>query len=331
MNIPSRHGITWLLIGALAAPQWALGQAPLPLPYTTAGQAGAPAFNQPEIDQMLAPVALYPDALLAQVLMAATYPQEVADAAQWTRQNAGLTGIALQDALQSQPWDESVKSLCAFPSVLDRMSRDLAWTQRLGDAFLDQQAQVMDRVQALRRQAQAAGNLGSNSQETVGYSNNAITITPANPQVVYMPTYDPSYVYGRWSWPDYPPYYPAYWGPGLGAGFYWGAGIFAGAALWGGFDWHRHELHRDLDRYNAFNHAHIADSHWHHDEMHRGGFPYRGEHFGGLDNRFGAARGGLHEGGMFGGEAGHGGGEFGHGGELGHEGGGGHGGGGGHR
>jgi uncharacterized membrane protein YgcG len=305
MNIRCRCGITWLLICALAAPLGALAQAPV----------RAPAFNQQELDQMLAPVALYPDALLAQVLMAATYPQEVVDAAGWTQQNPGLTGAALQAALQGQPWDASVKSLCAFPAVLDRMSRGLAWTQRLGDAFLDEQPQVMDRVQALRRQAQAAGNLQSNSQETVGFSNNAITIVPANPQIVYVPTYDPEFAYGSWSWPAYPPYYPGYWGAELGAG------IFAGAWLWGGFDWRRHEVHIDRDRYNEFNHSHIVDNRWHHDEMHRGGFPYRGEQFHAEDNRFGATRGEtMHEGGAF------------HGGGMGgHEGGGGHGGGGGHR
>jgi hypothetical protein len=277
-------------------------------------------------------VALYPDALLAQVLMAATYPQEVAQAAQWRGAQPGLTGTALQDALQNQPWDESVKSLCAFPAVLYRMSQGLAWTQKLGDAFIDQQPQVMDTVQALRRKAQATGNLRSGPQETVGFSNNDITIAPANPEVVYVPTYDPSYVYGSWSWPEYPPYYPPYWGTGLGAGFYWGAGIFAGAALWGGFDWRRHEIHRDVYRFNAFNHARIADGGWHHDEFHRGGVPYRGQQFHagefhGGGERFGASRGeSMHEGGF-----GHEGGEFHGGGMGGHEGGGGHGGGGGHR
>src|SRR3982074_330525 len=131
MKRVSRHGITGLLVCALAAPLWAVGQVPLPLPYTAGGQAGMPVFNQQELDQMLAPVALYPDALLAQVLMAATYPQELADAARGTQQNPGLTGPALQAALQAQPWEPSVKSLCAFPAVLDRMTRSLDWTQRL--------------------------------------------------------------------------------------------------------------------------------------------------------------------------------------------------------
>jgi hypothetical protein len=309
VNISFRYGITCLLICALATPLGALAQAP----------ARAPAFNQQELDQMLAPVALYPDALLAQVLMAATYPQEVVEAASWMQQNnGGLTGTALQAALQSQPWDASVKSLCAFPAVLGRMSQGLAWTQGLGEAFVDQQPQVMDTVQALRRRAQAAGNLQSNSQETVGFNNNAITIAPANPQIVYVPTYDPEYAYGSWSSPDYPPYYPDYWGAGLGVG------VFAGAWLWGGFDWRRREVNVDRDRFNEFNHSHIVDNHWHHDEARGGGFAFRGEPFRGPDNRFGAPRGGIvqegqHGGAMFGG-MGHEGGSS-QGGGMGHEGG----------
>jgi hypothetical protein len=266
----------------------------------TAGQASAPAFNQQELDQMLAPVALYPDALLAQVLMAATYPLEVVEAARWAQQHNGLTGTALQDALQGQPWDQSVKSLCAFPAVLDRMSQGLAWTQKLGDAFIDQQQQVMDTVQGLRSKAQAAGYLQSNPQQTVALDNNAITIMPASPQIVYVPTYDPSFVYGGWWWPAYPPYYPSYWGPGLGAGFFWGAGVVAGVALWGGFDWHRHEVNIRVHRYNEFNHTHITDNHWHHDEGHRGSVPYRGmaaqQRYGGFDHRAAQAREQFHGG-----------------------------------
>jgi uncharacterized membrane protein YgcG len=310
------------------------------MPLPSASQASAPAFSRQQLDQMLAPVALYPDALLAQVLMAATYPTEVVEAARWVQENNGLTGIALQDALQSQPWDASVKSLCAFPTVLERMSEGLGWTQELGDAFIDQQQQVMDSVQRLRRKAQAAGTLASNPQQTVAVDNNTITIAPASPQVVYVPTYDPAFAYGSWSWPDYPPYYPSYWGPGLGAGFFWGAGFFAGAALWGGFDWRHHEVHRDLGRFNEFNRSHIVDSQWHHDLGHRGlafgGDPFRGPQFHGED-RFGASRGatmpevGMAHEGAFGHEGGvaHEGGfghqaEFGHEGEVGHEGGFGH-------
>jgi hypothetical protein len=174
------------------------------------------------------------------------------------------------------------------------MSEGLAWTQELGDAFVDQQQQVMDTVQGLRRKARAAGTLASGPQQIVALDNNTITIAPADPRVVYVPTYDPAFAYGSWWWADYPPYYPSYWGPTLGAGFFWGAGIFAGAALWGGFDWRHHEVHRDLGRFNEFNRAHIVDSQWHHDLAHRGlafgGDPFRGPQLHGED-RFGASRG----------------------------------------
>ena len=163
---------------------------------------------------MLAPIALYPDALLSQILMASTYPLEIVEAARWRKDNAALKGQALEDALKKQPWDESVKSLCAFPDVLDRMNKDLAWTQKLGDAFLAQQAQVLDTVQSLRKKAQAAGNLKSNEQQKVDVqtrTTSIIVIEPANPQVVYVPTYQPTVVYGGWPYPAYPPYYPPYW------------------------------------------------------------------------------------------------------------------------
>src|SRR5712671_1273552 len=167
INIPFKRGIVCLLVCALGSPLAAFAQVGTAMPLPTASQASAPVFSQQQLDQMLAPVALYPDALLAQVLMAATYPTEVVEAARWAQQNNGLTGTALQDALQGQPWDASVKSLCAFPTVLERMSEGLAWTQELGDAFIDQQQQVMDTVQGLRRKAQAAGTLASNPQQTV--------------------------------------------------------------------------------------------------------------------------------------------------------------------
>jgi len=313
VKTPFKRGIAFALVCALGASSAAFAQVPGPmsLPYG-ASQASAPAFNQDELDQMLAPVALYPDALLAQVLMAATYPAEVVEAARWAQQHNGLTGPALQNALQGEPWDASVKSLCQFPALLDRMSQGLAWTQRLGDAFIEQQQQVMDSVQELRRRAQFAGNLQSNPQQTVVAENGAITILPANPQIVYVPTYNPAFAYGNWwRWAAYPAYYPSYWGPAGDSGFFWGLGVAAGVGLWGGFDWHRHEVNIRLDRYNEFNRTHIADNRWHHDEMHRGGIPYRRP-----DERFGAVRGGtIHEGGFE-----HEGGAF-HIGGVGHEGG----------
>ena len=206
MNKSPTKGIAYLLVCALVHTPLALAQTTEIAP--SASTAAAPAeqiFKQEELDQMLAPVALYPDALLAQMLMASTYPLEVVEAGRWVNQHKGLSGAALQGALAGQPWDASVKSLCAFPQILNRMSRDLSWTQKLGDAFIDQQQQVMDTVQNLRRKAQAAGTLRSNAQQQVGTADDDITIEPANPQVVYVPTYDPTLVYGSWWWPGYPP------------------------------------------------------------------------------------------------------------------------------
>jgi hypothetical protein len=210
--------------------------------------ANAPAqFAQGELEAMVAPVALYPDALLSQMMMASTYPLDIVEAARWRKANAALKDKALEDALAKQPWDASVKSLTAFPDVLDRMNQDLAWTQKLGDAFLGQQKELLAAVQTLREKAKAAGNLESNQQQTVKVetqeSKQVIVIEPANPQVVYVPTYQPTVVYGAWGYPAYPPYYPPYWYPPVAtplvSGFFWGVGIAAGAALWGGCNWGR--------------------------------------------------------------------------------------------
>jgi hypothetical protein len=266
---------------ALAAPPVLQAQtAPAPS-AATAAPAAAP-FTQGELEQMLAPIALYPDALLSQMLMASTYPLEIVEAARWRKENAALEGDALQSALQQQTWDESVKSLTAFPDVLDRMNKDLAWTQKLGDAFLGQQQQMLDTVQTLRKKAQTAGNLQSNDKQKVETQTQegkqVIVIEPANPQVVYVPTYQPTVVYGAWGYPAYPPYYPPYWAPVGGAfvsGFFWGVGIAAGAALWGGCNWGRGDVNINVNRYNNFNRTNINNSNWNHRADHRGSVPYR--------------------------------------------------------
>jgi hypothetical protein len=222
----------------------------------TAPAANAPApFSQAELEAMVAPIALYPDALLSQILMASTYPLEIVEAARWRKANPGLKDKALEDALARQPWDPSVKSLTAFPDVLGRMNEDLRWTQKLGDAFLGQQKDLLGAVQALRQKAQAAGHLASNEQQVVKTetqeSKQVIVIEPANPQVVYVPVYQPTVVYGPWLYPAYPPYYPAYWYPPGAAfvgGFFWGVGIAAGAALWGGVGWGRGDVRKDCTR-----------------------------------------------------------------------------------
>lgn len=245
-----------------------------------------PAFAQQELDQMLAPIALYPDALLSQILMASTYPLEVVEAARWSKSNPGLKGDDAVRAVQQYSWDPSVKSLVAFPQVLFTMDEKLEWTERLGEAFLEQQSQVMDTVQNLRQRAYAGGNLASTDQLRVYPEGQAIVVEPANPELVYVPYYDPMVVYGSWWWPAYPPVYwppwPGYYGrPGFELGFAWGVGI--GVSLdffFGGCDWHRHSV--GVVNVNSYYYraAHagrgpVAPHEWEHDPAHRGGVPYR--------------------------------------------------------
>ena len=197
-------------------------------------------FNAEQLDAMLAPIALYPDALLAQVLMATTYPLEVVAASRWLDDpaNKNLTGDALAQALVSQTWDPSVKSLVPFPQVLGMLNGKLDWTQQLGYAFATQQADVMDSVQRLRQQAQAAGYLKTTEQQTVVVEKTTIVIQPANPQTVYVPVYNPTVVYGAWPYPAYPPvYYPPPPGYVVGnafvAGLAFATGVAVVGSLWG--------------------------------------------------------------------------------------------------
>jgi hypothetical protein len=249
------------------------------------GLALQPPFTQPELDQMLAPIALYPDALLSQILMASTYPIEVVRAARWSKANPQLSGDQAVKAVEQNSWDPSVKSMVAFPQIISMMDEKLDWTQRLGDAFLSQQQQVMETVQELRRKAQAAGNLDSNENVRVEPQGQTIVIEQANPQVVYVPYYDPTFVYGSWWYSAYPPVYwrpwPGYYPhPGFGAGFYWGAGIgISTGFFFGACDWH----HRHVTVVNVNNYyyrpspryAGHGPGNWYHDPGHRRGVPYR--------------------------------------------------------
>src|SRR5690242_20506061 len=233
----------------------------------TAPPASAPAeksFSQEELDQLVAPIALYPDALLAQVLMASTYPLDVVAAERWVKANSGLKDKALEDALQQQQWDASVKSLAAFPQVLTMMSEKIDWTQKLGDAFLAQQKDVLATAQALRSKAAAEGNLkDSKEQKVVTTTENnttVIKIEPTNPEVVYVPTYNPTVVYGAWPYPAYPPY--AYYPPGYVAGgalLGFTAGAIIGGALWGNCNWGGGNVDIDVNRYNNFNRSNIQN------------------------------------------------------------------------
>ena len=231
-------------------------------------------FSQEELDQLLAPIALYPDALLAQILMASTYPLEVVQAHRWAQAHSYLAGDQLQAALQEQTWDPSVKGLVTVPQVLTMMDEKLDWTEKLGDAFLAQQQDVMDTVQRLRAKAQAAGNLSSTPQQTVVIAGAAIGIEPVNPEVIYVPVYNPAVIYGPWWWPA-PPYY--WYPPGYAPGpfIYFGFGVVVGAAIWGTCDWAHSTVVVNVHDYNTFNRTTITNPHWAHDVYHRRGVPYK--------------------------------------------------------
>lgn len=246
--------------------------------------ADAPVFSAQEIDAMVAPIALYPDALLSQVLMAATYPLEIVQAARWSKSNGNKGGDAALSKVSDQTWDPSVQSLVAFPQLLTMMSDQLDWTQKLGDAFLAQQGDVMDSIQRLRQQAQKAGNLSSNTQQNVSTQGQTIIIEPAQPNVVYVPAYNPTVVYGAWAYPSYPPvYYPGVmsWYPGQAVvnGLMWGAGVAAAGAIFGGFNWNNRDVNINVNNFNRINRNNFysgqGNSSWKHNPQHRGAVAYR--------------------------------------------------------
>src|SRR5271165_3402513 len=232
---------------------------------------GAPMTEQ-ELESLVSPIALYPDALVAQILAGSTFPDQIAVASYWLQQNKNLTGSALAQAVNSQSWDPSVKALTQFPSALNNMAQNMSWTSQLGEAYHNQQSEVMAAVQTLRKQAQAAGNLKTTPQQTVTTqtqgNTQVIVIQPASPQVVYVPTYNPTVVYGT-------PYNP----PGYSTGdlvatslLSFGAGIAVGAAISGGWGW------------SSWN------CNWYHGGAYWGGAPYYGNsawhggYYGGYNN-----------------------------------------------
>ena len=270
----------WLLILLLAVPPGVIAQ------QSTAGAT----FKQEELDQIVAPIALHPDALVSQILMASTYPLEVVQADRWAKQNASLKGDALTKALEAQGWDPSVKSLVNFPQVLTMMSEKLDWTQKLGDAFLADQKRVLDTVQSLRAKAQASGNLKTTEQQKIIVEEKIIKIEPANPQVIYVPTYNPTVVYGAWPYPAYPPYY--YYPPGYVASsmMWFGAGMAMGAAwgyAWGNCNWGggnvNYNYNQNININNNINRQRYAQQQpaggrqgqWQHNPEHRKGVSYR--------------------------------------------------------
>jgi hypothetical protein len=276
----------WIRSGAIAAVLL------LAVPLAQAADNDAKPKSAEQLEQLVAPIALYPDSLLSQVLMASTYPLEVVEAARWIKTQPTLEKQALEDALQSQSWDPSVKSLTAFPQTLALLSDKLQWTTDLGDAFLAQQKNVMNAVQALRQKAKAADNLKSNEQQTVtvedkptGTQTQTILIEPANPQVVYVPTYNPMVVYGPWA---YPAYRPFYWYPvgyvATGSAISFGVGFAVGSAMWGGCNWGHSTVDINVNRYNSFNRTNIHNTTWNHNSAHRRGVSYANSD---LQNRYG--------------------------------------------
>lgn len=209
-----------------------------------------------QLQQLVAPIALYPDSLVAQILTASTFPEQVVEADRWIQAHPDLKGDALAKAADDQPWDPSVKALTAFPSVLGNMDKNLSWTSSLGDAYYNQQEDVMAAVQVMRQKAQQAGNLKSAEHQVVKTERETIIIEPAEPEVVYVPAYDPWVVYGypvivAWpGWYAYPGIWYSgtyvYYGVGFEVGYFWGYG-------WGwhhwGCDWHHHWVEHDHYRY----------------------------------------------------------------------------------
>ncbi|HEX9157491.1 MAG TPA: DUF3300 domain-containing protein [Syntrophales bacterium] len=258
------------------------------MPAPVFAQSNIPVFRQEELDQILAPIALYPDSLLAQILMASTYPIEVVQADRWVKANRNLPPDALNDVLDRQSWDPSVKALVPFPNILSMMSERIDWTQSVGDAFLAQEADVMDSVQRLRARAYEAGNLHSNQQLAVSRQGSIIVIEPVNPQVVYVPVYNPVVIYGRWWYPAYPPVviYPYPPGAVIATGIiFFGVGIAVASAWnhgWGRWDWGHRNVYVNVNRTVNINRTttvihtrEIQTTTWRHSPEHRRGVAYR--------------------------------------------------------
>jgi len=234
------------ILGGVGDVREAAAQAP---PYPSSASPMQSATPTPaELQQLVAPIALYPDELVGQILAAATYPEQVVEADRWMDAHRGQQGQALAEQVDREAWDPSVKALTAFPSVLANMDRNLAWTSSLGDAYVNHEQDVMGAIQDMRQRAQAAGSLKTTPQTTVSQEGQTIVVQPANPQVVYLPQYDPWVVYGApvVAWPGW------YWYPGLfigGPGVAFGVGFnvgFFGGFVWGwphwGCDWHQHAV-----------------------------------------------------------------------------------------
>jgi uncharacterized protein DUF3300 len=310
------EGIRNLMIGVLAVamvPGDTVTSGPLQQSAPSPSSDQAPKIPSDQLDSLVAPIALYPDPLLAQTLAASTYPLELIQLQQWLLKNPGLKDKALADAVAKQPWDPSIQAMAGLPDVVKRLADDIQWTTDLGNAFLSQQSDVMDAVQRMRKKAYDNGNLKSGEQQKVETrvveNKSVIVVEQANPQVVYVPSYDPMVVWGAPMYPYPPIYYPAgYYAAGLAISF--GFGVMMGAFWGGGWGWgcgwsnnnininNNNNFNRNSnfgsgnrasqlpnrggdrggigggDRGN-FGGGGRGDASWKHDPQHRGGAPYR--------------------------------------------------------
>ncbi len=302
-------------LSAQGAPEKAQPASPGQGPQAGAQKEGQkdeqPPLRPEELDQLLASIALYPDDLVAQVLTASTYPVEVVQAARFAKEKSNLKGEQLMAAAKDKDWDPSVKAMLQFPEVLAMMDEKLDWTTKVGDAFLSQQRDVMDSVQRLRGRAKDSGNLKTTKEQNVivEKETQTIVIQPASPQVVYVPTYNPTVVYGTWPYPAYPPY-PVY-PPGYVATasfFSFAAGVAVGAAWsgWGGWhsNWHGGDVEIGISNYNNFTRNNYTNANryqmnqnlknqtWQHNPEHRKGAQYRNT---ATAQKFGQSRAGTRD------------------------------------
>jgi uncharacterized membrane protein YgcG len=241
----------------------------------------APAQLSPqELQQLVAPIALYPDALVAQILAASTYPTQIVEADRWIESHPNLKGKNLADEVDKQPWDPSVKALAQFPSVLENMDKNLSWTSSLGEAYSNQEQDVTDAVQQMRQEARQAGKLNGNEQENVTTQGNTIVIEPANPDVVYVPAYDPWLVYGA-PIVAYPGWVPVpgifFAGPAISFGFGFGIGFFGGFG-WGwhnwGYDWHGRRVIYNHNTYISHSRTIINRGNFNRGDFNHGNFSH---------------------------------------------------------
>ena len=279
-----------VVVEARATPQ----QPAAPAPAATAAAPAAPALTADQLDSLVSPIALYPDPLLSQTLVASTYPLEIIQLQQWLVKNKTLKDKALTDAVMKQPWDASIQAMAVLPDVVTRLANDIQWTTDLGNAFLAQQSDVMDAVQRMRKKAQGTGALTSNEQQKVETkvveSKTVIVVEQANPQVVYVPSYSPVVVYGPPIYPYPPIYYPPYptgaivassmisFGVGMAVGAAWGGGGWGYGCGWGGNDIDIN-VNNNFVRNNNINNVSgnrvgNTSGKWQHDSGHRGGTPY---------------------------------------------------------